>query len=530
MITMHLHSRETLVSSFLISLVFIMSSVFAAAVEVSLVPLQTLPDKTVEFSLSVKNLGGDNVNRVEMIVPQRDNLPLYSIREIGNPAGWTYEARYAIGASSPFKIVWTSGMSGIGAGDSLNFNFAAASPSVGGNYDFEWKAVDLRGVEDFNKFTVNNFISTLSGLDARAPSSVVAGKDFELTVSARDQNNNVKENYDETVRFSSSDPLAVLPSDYAFKQTDNGVKAFRIRLKTVGEQTLQVTDGSMSKEIKLMVNPSDISRLEVRLSNDTVRPDTAVTLTVMSEDIYGNVKDVTKSSTFEIDREARGKFTSNIYTAEALGKWTVVANYVANARRYSDGALLTVTNELPTPVEVKEPEKAVSMRIVSDDVVQIASNSTKLFFLTVENTGEADVSNVSIYFSGYPDKWMSVSPSVADIGAGKSQKFTVTVSAPDEIEPADIDFVALSKEYSSDELNATKVVKINISEPSQQRESTPASGKVVLSKNLTYLGVAIVVAVVLIVLFWLLFLKEEPKEESKKEESKKDEQKKKKEE
>ncbi|KAF0138316.1 MAG: hypothetical protein FD122_3818, partial [Stygiobacter sp.] len=169
---MHLHSRETLLlSTFLVSMSILVSSAFAAVVEVSLIPLQTSPDKSVEFSLSVKNLAGDNVNKVELIVPQKDSTPLYLIKEIGNPAGWTYESRYSVGAPSPFRIIWSTGDSGISAGKSLNFNFVTTSPNAGGNYDFEWTAVDLASEEDFDKVKVTNFNPTLTSFEVKAPNS-----------------------------------------------------------------------------------------------------------------------------------------------------------------------------------------------------------------------------------------------------------------------------------------------------------------------------------------------------------------------
>ena len=168
--------------------------------------------------------------------------------------------------------------------------------------------------------------------------------------------------------------------------------------------------------------------------------------------------------------------------------------------------------ELPKPkeeVKAPEPEKKVSMEIVSDDMINVEFNSTKLFSLTVKNTGDADISNVSIYFSGFPEKWIGISPSIANINEGKSQRFTITISAPEPSEPADVEFIALSTEYSSDKLNASKIIQINVTEPIST--NTPETGKVVLGKNLTYLGIAIVTAVVLIILFWALFLREEPK-------------------
>ncbi len=503
-----------MISTFLVSMSVIVSSVLAAVVETSLAPLQTLPDKSVEFSLSVKNLAGDNVNKVELVIPQKDNVPLYMVKEIGNPAGWTYETRYAVGAPAPFRMIWSTGDSGISASKSLNFNFVATSPNAGGDYDFEWKAFDMNGEESFGKAKVSNFNPTLTSFEVKAPASAGAGKEFELSVSALDQNGKLKSDYKGTVKFSSSDSLAILPADYAFQSADNGMKTFKMRLKTAGEQEIKIAGDGIEKSVKVTVNQGEVSSVELKLSNDTATPNTMVTLSVWSTDVYGNLRGVTNISAFEIDKEAKGKLTADTYTAEIVGKWTLMATYSVNGKKFSDGSLLTVVTELPKPVIAEKPaeeEKKVSIEIVSDDLVSVPFNSTKLFSLTVKNTGEADLTDVGVYFTGYPDKWLSVSPADANISKGKSQRFTVTVSAPEHIELSNVEFVALSKEYSSDKLNASKIIKINITESESSVAGSQQTGSIALSKNLTYLGIAIAVAVVLIILFWMLFLKEEPK-------------------
>lgn len=495
-------------------MIFLVSTTFAAVTEVKLQPLQTLPDKSVEFSLSVSNLAGDNVNKVEITAPQKDSIPLYMIREIGNPAGWTYEARYSVGGPAPFKIIWSTADSGISAGKSLNFNFVASSPSAGGDYAFEWQASDLKGVESFGKVTVTNFNPTLSSFEVKSPSSASAGKEFEFAIVALDQSGKKIADYKGTVKFSSSDPLAILPADYTFQAADNGAKIFKIKLKTASEQEVKVSDGGVEKSVKITVNQGDVSSIELKLSSETVTPNSVVTLNVWSTDVYGNTKDITKSSAFSIDKEAKGKIANATYAAEVIGKWTLTASYTINAQKLSDGALLTVAAETPKeePKEpAPEPEKKVSMEISSVDLIEVPFNSTRLLSMTVKNTGDLDISNVSLYFTGFPEKWVDISPAVADIEKGKSQRFTVTVSAVEHVEPADVEFVALSKEYSSDKLNASKIVKVNITEAEVTEQESPQTGKTILNRNLTYLGIAIVVAIVLIVLFWALFLREEPK-------------------
>jgi uncharacterized repeat protein (TIGR01451 family) len=48
--------------------------------------------------------------------------------------------------------------------------------------------------------------------------------------------------YTGTVHFTSSDPLAVLPADYTFVSADAGSHQFSFTLKTLGDQTITVTD------------------------------------------------------------------------------------------------------------------------------------------------------------------------------------------------------------------------------------------------------------------------------------------------
>ena len=79
-----------------------------------------------------------------------------------------------------------------------------------------------------------------------APSSVTAGTAFNVTVTAQDVYGNTVTGYQGKVHFTSSDPGAVLPSNYTYKASDKGVHTFSVRLKTKGSQTVTVTDQSNS--------------------------------------------------------------------------------------------------------------------------------------------------------------------------------------------------------------------------------------------------------------------------------------------
>jgi hypothetical protein len=77
------------------------------------------------------------------------------------------------------------------------------------------------------------------------PASVSHGTAFNLTVTAVDAYGNVATGYQGSVKFSSSDGGAILPSKYTFTAADHGVHTFLgLILKKRGTQTITVYDAS----------------------------------------------------------------------------------------------------------------------------------------------------------------------------------------------------------------------------------------------------------------------------------------------
>ena len=74
------------------------------------------------------------------------------------------------------------------------------------------------------------------------PSPTGSGAAHTVTVTAYDVYGNVAAGYVGTVKITSSDSQAVLPSNYAFQASDNGVHSFSITLKTAGLQSITATD------------------------------------------------------------------------------------------------------------------------------------------------------------------------------------------------------------------------------------------------------------------------------------------------
>jgi hypothetical protein len=82
----------------------------------------------------------------------------------------------------------------------------------------------------------------LSGLPLSSP----AGTVVTLTVTAEDATNAVVTTYTGTIHFSSTDFLAILPSDYTFTPFDDGTQVFPVVFRTPGSQSITVTDTTVA--------------------------------------------------------------------------------------------------------------------------------------------------------------------------------------------------------------------------------------------------------------------------------------------
>ncbi len=124
------------------------------------------------------------------------------------------------------------------------------------------------------------------------PASIIAGASGNFTVTAKDAYGNTTAGYVGTVTFSSSDLQAVLPADYTFTTTDNGVHTFSATLKTAGSQSLTATDRTTStlsgRQSGLIVNPAAASNLVLGGFPSPTLAGVAGSVTVTAKDPYGN--------------------------------------------------------------------------------------------------------------------------------------------------------------------------------------------------------------------------------------------------
>lgn len=115
------------------------------------------------------------------------------------------------------------------------------------------------------------------------PSPVRAGVESAFMVMARDAFDNVVTDYRGTVRFSSTDDWASLPSDYTFTAADAGVRSFPATLRRAGTHTLTATDIASAKltgsQAGIVVEPAPVAITSIRRSAFTVLVGEPYTLT-----------------------------------------------------------------------------------------------------------------------------------------------------------------------------------------------------------------------------------------------------------
>lgn len=126
-------------------------------------------------------------------------------------------------------------------------------------------------------------------------SPVTAGTASTVTVTARDQFGNIATGYTGTVRFSGTDPQAVLPADFTFSAGNNGVKVFnsQVTLRAAGIKSVTVTDINASNLTATLsgitVNPGAAATLAITGIASPRPADVPSTITVTLTDAHGNI-------------------------------------------------------------------------------------------------------------------------------------------------------------------------------------------------------------------------------------------------
>ncbi|MGC2322709.1 MAG: kelch repeat-containing protein, partial [Terriglobales bacterium] len=123
------------------------------------------------------------------------------------------------------------------------------------------------------------------------PSPATAGVSSSFTVTAKDGFGNVAVGYTGTVHFTSTDPQAVLPADYAFQAADAGAHTFSATLKTAGTQSITATDtttGSIIGSQSVTVNSGPAALLVVKGYPSPATAGVSSSFNVCAKDGFGN--------------------------------------------------------------------------------------------------------------------------------------------------------------------------------------------------------------------------------------------------
>jgi hypothetical protein len=125
-----------------------------------------------------------------------------------------------------------------------------------------------------------------------APASAVAGASFSVSVTALTAGNQLDPLFRDTVHFTSTDSVAVLPADYTFTPDDSGSHTFSVTLKKAGSQTITATDTTnsavSSAQASVTVSAAAARKLHLKPSTTTPTAGAKFRLTVTARDAFGN--------------------------------------------------------------------------------------------------------------------------------------------------------------------------------------------------------------------------------------------------
>jgi hypothetical protein len=243
--------------------------------------------------------------------PHFEQHPLYPAEKVlnGAPFVFTFNARTVNGQAFPNfagTVHFTSSDPNASAslpgdytfqpGDNGAHTFGAVLRTVGLQkitVTDIGKGDPLEGFSDTLTVAVNDLVHVFP------PDSTPAGSDFIVWVVFTDFLGNTDPNYTGTVHFSSSDPNAILPPDYTFPLSDQGIHGAHVTLFTPGTQTITVTDvnfpgttGTGSTQVTAsdqLTVPGVVASLRVTGFPSPTVAGVPETFTVTALDAYGNV-------------------------------------------------------------------------------------------------------------------------------------------------------------------------------------------------------------------------------------------------
>ena len=205
------------------------------------------------------------------------------------------------------------------------------------------------------------------------PSPDTAGAAESITVTAYDPYGNIATGYAGTVHFTSSDPKAVLPANFAFNSTDDGTSTFTATLETAGTQSITATDTTTStitgSQTGIDVNAAAATLLILTGFPGMVTAGVADTFTVTAHDAYGNI--------------ATG-YTGTVHFTSSDPKAVLPANFTFSSTNAGQ-ATFSVTFETTGTQSITATDTTTST-ITGTASVSVTTTSTAATFLEQDTT------------------------------------------------------------------------------------------------------------------------------------------------
>jgi len=220
-------------------------------------------------------------------------------------------------------------------------------------------------------------------LSISGPASATAGTPFSVTVSARDEYDNVALDYRGGVRFTSNDPstdpLPVLPADYTFTAADLGTHTFAngVTLYSGGPAPMRVTVTDLtplatpSATLEVAIGGGVATRIELTGPSTTVAG-APFEVTATAYDGNGNIANgytgtVVFSATSIAGRPAPGLPTTYKFVAADGGRRTFTGSERVTLFGAGD-VVVTVTDQTP----ITAPTATLAVRVTAGPVAGLA--------------------------------------------------------------------------------------------------------------------------------------------------------------
>ena len=238
------------------------------------------------------------------------------------------------------------------------------------------------------------------------PASTTAGQTFSVDVSAEDGGGVIDTSYTGTVHFTSSDPQAVLPSNYTFTPSDNGTATFNsVALKSVGSGTRTVTATDTANSAltvttsPITVDPAATSKLVVSTTPPEVAG-TAFPIVVTAEDPYNNTTPAYTGTVHLTSTDGAAQLPADYtFTGGGAGNDNGVHTFTPGVATggvtlYTSGSTVTATDTVTSSITGAKP--TISLASPSTDLTAPPSS------VQIQPGGTAVDFTLDASFSGQP--------------------------------------------------------------------------------------------------------------------------------